>query len=119
MDNNNTKINLISLLLTIVIAVMIGVTINILAKEDSKNQNEVNNDEVIELEINQDLNEKYIEYNSMETTDGERTEIIKYIQLSYPNLIEEDITNEDVRVFYIEIMRCGDGVPRPEVKEFN
>lgn len=57
MDNNNTKINLISLLLTIVIAVMIGVTINILAKEDSKNQNEVNNDEVIELETNQDLNE--------------------------------------------------------------
>lgn len=55
----------------------------------------------------------------METTDGERTEIIKYIQLSYPNLIEEDITNEDVRMFYIEIMRCGDGVPRPEVKEFN
>lgn len=57
MYNNNTKINLISLLLTIVIAVMIGVTINILAKEDSKNQNEVNNDEVIELETNQDLNE--------------------------------------------------------------
>lgn len=116
---NNTKINLISLFVTIIFGVIFFVTMSSLSKENSSNESKIDNAEVVNLEINQDLNEKYIEYNSMETTDGERTEIIKYIQLSYPNLIEEDITNEDVRMFYVEVMRCGDGVPRPEVKEFN
>lgn len=77
-----------------------------------------NSESILTYEVNSDINEKYVKYNSIKTTDDERTEIIKYIQLNYPELNEEYINNKDVKMFYIKIMRCGDGVPRPSINSF-